>query len=255
MMYIDCYIADRRKYQQHTTIIKSNQLKIGLKLIENVHVPQILSRDYLMDFMKQISKFKSLKNQLDVEKSFLDFKVSKITKYPYLYNSLKQYGKLFYPVVLDFDQRSLLVGAGRLNVLTRYFPEVKVDIVVNVKKDPEFNNIESFIEKILQNPQWKDIDDSIKCYTEYYDLHPDGYPSKYHTFCGYEFVKKDLSIHKAPYSKFTGGDYELWKRIHPVLVESNPTTFSDYSDLMDKIIFDNVDYAMRENGFLKELLL
>ena len=35
----------------------------------------------------------------------------------------------------------------------------------------------------------------------------------------------------------------MWERVHSILMESNPMTLVQYDELLDRIIFDNIEYV------------
>ena len=69
--------------------------------------------------------------------------------------------------------------------------------------------------------------------------------------CGFEFAKEGyektfpLKHHHRRFhtQRVISSDYALWERVHPILMESNPKTFTQYDELLDRIIFDNIEYV------------
>lgn len=247
MRYHYYYLEIDKRLQRHKEI-KPKKFEVGLSYFENVNIPERFSLDYLSDFIRQVHKFKSLKNFKDVKQSYLETKVSMLTKYPYLYNSLKKHNKALYPVVVDYDQRTLASGTGRLLLMTRYFPDLKIDIILNDYRNPQYTNYKKFIEERIL-PKWN-LDDSYSCYSDFYTAE-EGLPRPMNALCGFEFAKEgyekldpiETTTRKIPYARVISSDYSMWERIHPILVECNPRTFSQYDDLLDRIIFDNIEYA------------
>lgn len=242
MKYHYYQFSNKDAWLQNHQEFEPDEFDVSLSYFENVNIPERLSPDYLSDFITQIQKFKSLKNYKDVRKSYLESKVSMLTKYPYLYNSLKKHNKALYPVVVNYDQHTLSSGTGRLLLMTKYFPDLKIDLILNDIKNPQYTNYEKFIEERIL-PKW-DLDDTYSCHSDFSIL---GHKN---ALCGFEFAKEGYekecssktSSQKIPYAKVISSDYALWERVHPILVESNPKTFTQYDELLDRIIFDNIEY-------------
>lgn len=236
------------RWLQHHREIEPDNFDVALSYFENVNIPQRFSLDYLSDFIGHVQKFKSLKSSKDVRKSYLETKVTMFTKYPYLYNSLKKHNKALYPVVVNYDQHTLSSGTGRLLLMTKYFPDMKIDLVLNDNKNPQYKKYEKFIEERIL-PKW-DLDDTYSCYSDFF-TGEDNAPERMNTLCGFEFAKEGYekecstktSSQKIPYARVIANDYFMWERVHSILMESNPMTLSQYDELLDRIIFDNIEYV------------
>ena len=242
------YYTSMERWLQHHKEIKPKKFEVGLSYFENVNIPERFSLDYLSDFIGQVQKFKSLKSSKDVKRSYLETKVSMFTKYPYLYNSLRKHNKALYPVVVNYDQHTLSSGTGRLLLMTKYFPDMKIDLVLNDHKNPQYRNYEKFIEERIL-PKW-DLDDTYSCYSDFF-TGESSVPYKTNTLCGFEFAKEGYektfptktSTQKIPYARVISSDYAMWERVHSILMESNPMTLVQYDELLDRIIFDNIEYV------------
>ena len=208
-----------------------------------------------------------------------DEKLRTIAKLPYQYLDYKKYGCFMYPYIATdlniIDRKGysktnperwdLQTGSGRLFIQSRYFPESKYPLAhFSLQYGTGRGEvIEEYIEYIKQTSWWKDKD--VSDMVAFVNLHP--YPDpKWNTskikvsldeqehrwtkkniwfIKLIDFVpRKDVKSHIEPRLK---PDYFLEKITRNNLNERLYKIYKEFEgedlDLLDKFIFDNLDYV------------
>ena len=208
-----------------------------------------------------------------------DEKLRTIAKLPYQYLDYKKYGCFMYPYIATdlniIDKKGysktnperwdLQTGSGRLFIQSRYFPESKYPLAhFSLQYGTGRGEvIEEYVEYIKQTSWWRDKD--VSDMVAFVNLHP--YPDPKWNTTKIEvsldeqeyrwnkknvwFIKlvdfvprKDAEKHMEPKLK---PDYFLNKIIQNNLGERFHKIYEEFEgediDLLDKLIFDNLDYV------------
>ena len=234
-----------------------------------------------LDAMSEKMVEDSYKSNLRNVRSFLGnySKLDSICKLPFQYLDYKKNGCFMYPYIAtdlniidgkgysktDPERWDLQTGSGRLFIQTRYFPESKYPLAhFSLQYGTGRGEvIEEYIEYIKQTSWWKDKD--VSDMVAFVNLHP--YPDpKWNTskikvsldeqehrwtkkniwfIKLIDFVpRKDVKSHIEPRLK---PDYFLEKITRNNLNERLYKIYKEFEgediDLLDKFIFDNLDYV------------
>ena len=207
-------------------------------------------------------------------------KLRSIVKLPYQYLDYKKYGCFMYPYIATdlniIDRKGysktnperwdLQTGSGRLFIQSRYFPESKYPLAhFSLQYGTGRGEvIEEYVEYVNQTSWWngKDVSDMVA----FVNLHPYPDPKWTYTYDDevsfdeqeyrwneknvwfiklVDFVpRKDVKKHMEPRLK---PDYFLNKIIQNNLSERLYKIYEEFEgediDLLDKLIFDNLDYV------------
>lgn len=229
--------------------IDPKDIQISYVYKKSINVPQIFTEDYLCDFIKLVLKIKYGPYKT-FEESCKHCKISNFTKLPHLYKALLTEQSFRFPIVSDVNLTHICSGAGRVLIISNYFPDKKVDVIFNrTKDDPESNhNLSDLVSDIVNNDSWKDIDLSNST------LFLDFYKKDIQRIIGIEIAYqeyKKLELKDKPepgvFLTLRENDFDLWKRMYPVIMSTKCLTFNDYQNLLDRLVLDNVEYVMNDN--------
>lgn len=204
-----------------------------------------------------------LYDRLDLSNPFTHF-----TKLPYMYYELFHNDCYKYPIFYS-PWKQPASGGSRMLVLSQYFPNKPYDMVKwNIGKRVT-NTLDDLVDSILKNSYWQNhmqymskFDEvRVLIETETFDVnyvqgpHPDPYfywanQIEFTNPAPYVFSKDWTNsvdhVESYDYRKIVDKiqrTYELWENIKILVKDAAVEQPQDYKDLLDKIVFENLDFV------------
>lgn len=185
------------------------------------------------------------------------------TKLVYMYVELLADQHYKYPIFFS-PHGHAINGGSRMLIQTQYFSHLKWDAVRFKFNDRASNTIDPLVKAILKNRYWTnaggqypEFENRIRVLLEKEKIQPDA-DEYFYSMCDICFTRQPLFIFGKDWS--VGADYvesfdysrmvdkitrttKLWENIRSVIKTHPIDTKQDYKTLLDKVVFDNVDFV------------
>jgi hypothetical protein len=218
---------------------------------------QGINSSYIQTWVEDVNEVKAgLYDQYHALYPFTHF-----TKLAYMYVELLNNGHYKFPILYS-PHGHAINGGSRMLVQTQFFPHLQWDAVRYKFNDHTTHTLDPLVNAILKNKYWQNNNNNATRVRALLEKESPSAESTdyYYSLSDIEFTQRPLFVFGKDWT--AGTDYlenfdystmvekisqttKLWDKIRYIIKKYPTKTLTDYKDLLDIVVLDNVDFVKK----------